>query len=200
MPEAVAAPAARDLLWLACREKTCCRTTRVIVTGLDVWRIARALDLAPWDFTRYGAAVEGAADGFQLAPGGPLYQIYLAKRGPVGPQGAPCLFLWQLADGHAQCGLGALRPRACQSYPALLLDGVLCVDGASCTCRRWSLTDLDQARELALAETFLAEGAEYAGLVAAWNAALTPGSGERGYVEFCRHLMAEYDHRYGGQP
>jgi hypothetical protein len=46
----------------------------------------------------------------------------LAKRGKVGPKGAPCFFLWKLADGHAQCGLGTLRPRVCLSYPALLVD------------------------------------------------------------------------------
>src|SRR5579859_3409360 len=86
----------KELLWLGCRQKTCCHGTRVIVSGKDVWRIARTLDVRPWDFTVYCDALEGAIDGFQLAPNGPLYQTVLSKRGKVGPRGAPCFFLWKL--------------------------------------------------------------------------------------------------------
>ena len=101
MPDAALAP--KDLLWLACREKTCCHNTKVILTGRDVWRIAQALELQPWDFTLYCDAEDGAVDGLQLAPGGPFYQVMLAKRGEAGPIGAPCIFLWRLADGGGRC-------------------------------------------------------------------------------------------------
>jgi hypothetical protein len=185
----------KELLWLGCREKTCCHTTRVIIGGRDLWRIVGAMELAPWDFTQYAEAIAGAIDGFQLEPGGPAYQVMLTKRGRPGPKGAPCIFLWKLADGHAQCGLGSLRPMVCQSYPALLVDDLLCADGSACTCRRWSTLDLDAERDRALVDQLLAEAAEYAEIVAAWNAGL---DGPRSYVDYCRYLVDAYAGREGG--
>ena len=35
----------RDRLWNACADKTCCRTTRVHVTGADLGRLVEALEL-----------------------------------------------------------------------------------------------------------------------------------------------------------
>lgn len=198
MRELTDAPSSRELLWLACREKTCCHTTRVIVSGRDMWRIARAIEAAPWEFTVYGEAVEGAVDGFQLVHGGPAYQVILAKRGKVGPKGAPCFFLWKLADGHAQCGLGQLRPQVCQSYPALLVDDLLCVESSACTCRRWSLLDLDEARDRAQIRQMLAEAEEYSQIVADWNERLSPGGPARTYPEFCAFVLALYDRLAGG--
>lgn len=192
--------APKELLWLGCREKICCHTTRVIISGRDMARIARTMQVAPWDFTVYCDALEGAIDGFQLAPGGPAYQVALAKRGPVGPRGAPCLFLWKLADGHAQCGLGSLRPLACQTYPALLVDGLLRVESSACTCRRWSTVDLDEERERAQIEQMLAEAAKYSDVVAAWNRRLADQPGARTYPEFCAYVLAAYAERDGEAP
>jgi Fe-S-cluster containining protein len=180
----------KELLWLSCREKRCCHNTRVIVNGRDIWRIARTLDLAPWDFTLYCAAHPQAADAFQLEPGGVTYQIILSKRGSIGARGAPCTFLWKLADGHAQCGLGALRPIACQCYPAMLVEGALCVDSAACSCRRWSLLDVDAAAERIQLNQMLAETAAYAALVARWNRGLREA---RSYREYCDYLLRTYD-------
>ena len=182
----------KELLWLACREKTCCHTTRVIVGGRDVWRITQALATLPWEYTLYAVALDGAVDAFRLAPGGPAYQLVLAKRGKIGPQGAPCFFLWKLADGHAQCGLGTLRPAVCRAYPALLMDGMLAVESAACTCRRWSLVDLDGAPDVALVEHVLAEAAEYSEVVARWNAAVDAGGREQTFQEYCAYLLDTY--------
>jgi Fe-S-cluster containining protein len=115
----------KELLWLGCRHKTCCHNTRVVISGMDIWRITQTLEVQPWDYTRYADAIEGAIDAFRLRPDGPSYQVVLAKRGEVDRAGAPCIFLWNLADGHAQCGLGALRPLVCRVYPAVLVDGML---------------------------------------------------------------------------
>ena len=127
----------KELYWLGCREKSCCHNTRVVITGKDVCRICRTMELQPWDFTLYSEAPQGAVDAFRLEPGGPVYQVILAKRGPLGPGGAPCIFLWKLADGHAQCGLGQLRPMVCQTYPALLIDDMLCVESSACSIVAW---------------------------------------------------------------
>jgi Fe-S-cluster containining protein len=192
MIEPIGTPSTKELLWLGCREKSCCHNSKVIVTGRDLWRIAQALEAAPWDFTQYCEALPGAPDGFQLAPGGPCYQIVLAKRGRVSAKGAPCVFLWKLADGHAQCGLGGLRPLVCRSYPSLLVDGMLCVESSSCTCRRWGLVDMDQRAERALLGQVLGEAEEYSAVVARWNVALEQYSGERSYREFCAYIMDVY--------
>src|SRR2546425_854710 len=166
----VTAPAtARELLWLACRQKTCCHGARVIVTGRDVWRIATTLEAAPWDFTRYAPAQAGAPDAFRLEPEGQAYQVVLAKRGRVTSRGAPCIFLWKVGDGHAQCGLGATRPLVCQTYPAAMADGLLRAEGTGCTCRRWSVLDLDHDRGRALLDAAQGELAEECGVVAAWD-------------------------------
>jgi len=186
----------KELLWLGCRDKTCCHTTRVIVTGLDLWRISRNLMLAPWNFVVYAEAMPEAADAFQLKAGGPGYQVLLAKRGKVGPQGAPCIFLWKLADHHAQCGLGSLRPSICQAYPSVLIDDVLCVDSRACSCRRWSTQDVDIEAETQRLNAVLGEAQEYAEIVAEWNARLEPGASERTFREFCAAILDAYDHRY----
>jgi len=186
-----AAPPARELLWLACREKACCHGARVIVSGRDLWRIATVLEVPPWDVTVYAPAEAGALDAFRLEPDGPGYQVVLAKRGRVTRRGAPCIFLWKLGDGHAQCGLGANRPLVCQAYPATLVDGLLNVDGRGCSCRRWSVVDLDAERDTALLRTARREVDEYCRIVAAWNAGLAR-RGPRTYRDFCDHVMAAY--------
>lgn len=187
----------KELLWLDCREKTCCHNTKVIISGKDLWRISRALDVAPWTFVLYCQAEPGAVDGFQLVGAGPSYQLVLAKRGEVGANGAPCIFLWKLADGHAQCGLGDLRPLACQAYPSLFVDDMLCVSGHACSCRRWSLVDVDSEKEESLLNEVLEETKEYAELVAAWNESLVLTPYDRTFQDFCSFVLDAYCRRCG---
>jgi len=182
----------KELLWLGCREKTCCYTTKVIVSGKDLWRIANTLDAAPWEFTVYVEAEEFASDAFRLVADGPLFQVALAKRGKVGAKGAPCFFLWRLADGHAQCGLGSLRPLVCRSYPAALSDGMLVAWAPACTCRRWSVLDLDEPEDRRLVEQTLSEAEEYSAIVAAWNDELSEWPTGRDYHDFCRYVLDAY--------
>jgi Fe-S-cluster containining protein len=179
----------KELLWLSCRQKRCCYTTRVVLTGHDLQRICVALEVEPWDVACYAPAADDVADGFQLTPGGRSYQLLLNKRGKVGARGAPCSFLWKLKDGHAQCGLGALRPAACQSYPALLINDTLCVDSSACTCRRWSLLDLDPIEEQDRLQTWLATTAHYADIVAAWNRSI---QGPHAFQDYCLYLLNAY--------
>jgi Fe-S-cluster containining protein len=190
-------PTTKELLWLNCREKSCCHNSRVIITGRDMWRIAQAMELDPWEFTLFCEVLPHAVDGFQLVYGGPVYQVVLAKRGEVGPVGAPCLFLWQVTNGHHQCGLGGLRPLTCQSYPSLFANGMVCVDGHNCTCRRWSLLDVDTSAEQKLLEQVLQETAEYSHIVTTWNQNLK-GQKPYAYQEFCAYVLETYTSRYGG--
>jgi Fe-S-cluster containining protein len=187
-----APPTVKDLLWLACRDKACCHATKVVVTGADLHRMATALDVAPWDPVVYTEAPPEAADGFRLAAGGPRYQLVLAKREDGGRGDAACVFLWKLADGHAQCGLGELRPLVCQSYPAVIVDGMVGADSPACTCRRWTIDDLDAGAERARLDALLAETAVYAAVVEAWNAALPDPPEVCTFTAFCRYVLAAY--------
>lgn len=157
------------------------------MTGQDVRRICDALTVQPWDVAVACAAEEGAPDGFQLAQGGPFHQMALVRR-----EGGACTFLWRLNDGHAQCGLGALRPAVCQAYPALLVDGVLCANSSACTCRRWSLFDLDGDADRALLRGLAAEQAAYVAIVQRWNEALPPAPARRSYRQYCAYLQEAY--------
>jgi len=161
----------------------------VVVTGRDVTRICGALSMQPWDVAVACPAEEGAVDGFQLGRGGRANQLALVKR--TEPDGA-CTFLWKLNDGHAQCGLGALRPGVCQAYPAVMVDGVLCANSSACTCRRWSVLDLDGDADRDLLRTLAQEQAEYAAIVQRWNQGLPPAPERRTYRQFCAYLLEAY--------
>ena len=180
----------RELLWLACREKTCCHA-KVLVTGHDVRRICDTLSVKPWDVVTACAAEAGAPDGFRLSAGGRFNQLALVRR--PGPEKA-CTFLWKVNDGHAQCGLGDLRPGVCQAYPAVIVDGMLCANSSACTCRRWSVFDLDGDADRALLRTLAAEQAQYVGLVRRWNDEVTaaPAGTKWTFRQFCTWLLDAY--------
>lgn len=175
----------RELLWLACREKTCCHA-KVLVTGHDVRRICATLSVKPWDVVTAVVAEAGAPDGFRLSPGGRFHQLALVKR--PGPERA-CTFLWKVNDGHAQCGLGELRPGVCQAYPAVIVDGMLCANSSACTCRRWSVFDLDGDADRSLLRTLAAEQSEYVALVGRWNEQLGE---KRTFRQYCTWLLDAY--------
>ena len=180
----------KALLWNACRQKTCCHTTRVVINGADMARIARTLELSPLDFTLYTPAHPTSVATFRLRADGEAFEVLLSKRQIPNQATTPCVFLWQLADGYQQCGLGALQPLACQVYPNLLVDNLLVVESQHCSCRRWSLVDMDVARESKLLIDYLTDTAEYIKVLNAWNAQLT--NQLRSYQDFCDFVLEAY--------
>jgi Fe-S-cluster containining protein len=177
----------RDLLWNACRSKRCCHAMRIVLTGSDLARLVRAFELEPEDVAEAILVPEGGdgPPGFRLAPRGPAYELVLRKRGPLGPQGAPCVFLVETNDGHAACGAGDERPASCRAFPAVLAHGALRVAAPCCDCRHWTPLDVGP-RERAQAEAAAEEEARHAEAVRAWNAAL---DAPRALDEACRHLI-----------
>jgi Fe-S-cluster containining protein len=184
--EAVTDRTPRDVLWDACRAKTCCRTTRVALTGADLGRLVEAFELDPADVAAPVETEAGDRSGFRLTPEGPLYELVLRKRGRIGPQGAPCVFLTETSDGHALCGAGAVRPAACHAFPAVDIGGEAHVLAGACTCRRWSPVDVGE-KERTLARRAAEEAERHAAVVEAWNGAL---AAERSFAELCAHLVA----------
>ena len=185
----------REAAWLACEAKSCCAVP-VIPTGRDVWRIARALEVPPWSFVRYFEAREPSADAFALDRDGARNRLVLAKQ-ESEQKPPPCIFLTSTRHGYHRCGLGGLRPGHCRSFPADLVGGVLCMrNDLGCTCRTWTMVDVDVAEARAAVLQRDAEVEEYRSVVAEWNrrcaAALALGR-EVDFFEFCEFLIDTYD-------
>jgi hypothetical protein len=188
---------AKEAIWLACHAKTCCYTPIVVPSGRDVWRISRALDAPPWSFLKYFSSRTARPDGFALDRSDARFRLALAKRPSTRKRSAaPCIFLLRSRAGAHRCGLGTLRPAACRSFPSELVDGVLCLrDNAGCTCRSWTLADVDIAEETARVEARQAEAVEYHQIVARWNAMVeaAPVDARIDFVAYCEFLRQTYD-------
>ncbi len=117
-----------------CHE-ACCRDYLVTVSGLDVYRISTGLGLDPNQFavpTSYGEP----PDGFRVDTSGRTHRLSLDKR-RGGDSAGWCTFWMPVGDGLGRCGIYALRPGVCRTYPATLVDGevalrsdILCPDGS----------------------------------------------------------------------
>ncbi len=191
------APVSRkEEIWLACKPKACCYVTTVIPTGRDVWRIARALESPPWTFVRYFESPVPRRDAFRLDNSGREFRLALAKQPSRRRKSAPpCLFLLKTNSGHHRCALGALRPRSCQAFPAELAHEVVCLNPAGCTCREWSLADIDIAEERALLALRRQENEEYvSAVVAPWNARVAATADAHfAFTEYCEFVLQVYD-------
>jgi hypothetical protein len=188
---------AKEAVWLACKEKTCCYTAVVVPTGRDVWRIARALDAPPWSFLIYFPSREPRRDAFALDRSGGTFRLALAK-GPTRRTKSPppCIFLLRTRGAYHRCGLGDLRPAVCRAFPSELVDGVLCVrPDTGCTCRTWSLADVEIAEEWERIASRQEEGEEYCEVVARWNArvAAAPEAPGFSFLDYCTFLLETYD-------
>jgi len=180
---------ARDVLWDACRHKTCCHTTRVVLTGRDLARLVEAFELDPEQLAQAIPVPDGdEGPGFLLEPGGPEHELVLRKRCAIGPAGAPCVFLVETNDGHASCGAGDVRPGVCRAYPGTIAGGSLRVAAAGCDCRVWSVLDLGPV-ERAQAAAAAAEEEQHAAAVRAWNEQLRAARRPRSVADACRHLI-----------
>jgi hypothetical protein len=191
-------PTRKEAIWLACKQKSCCYGT-VIPTGQDVWRISRALETPPWSFLLYFQTPQPRRDAFALDRSGRRFRIALAK----GPRGrgsasrpAPCVFLLKLRGGQHRCGLGDLRPAVCQSFPAEMVEGVVCIrPDNGCVCREWTLADVDLTEEMAVIENRQADVETYCDVVAKWNDRVETAPEDRNFdfTDFCEFLLESYN-------
>ncbi|HMA35835.1 MAG TPA: hypothetical protein VKY74_15320 [Chloroflexia bacterium] len=185
----------KEATWLACKPKTCCYTAFVVPTGRDIWRIARTLDVPPVTFLVYFQAPAPRRDAFQLAPAGPYFRIALAKQATRRKKSPPpCIFLLRTRSGYHRCGLGADRPQVCHTFPADMVNGILYIQPESgCTCRRWTLADVEIAEETAAVRERQRDSEEYCGVVARWNATLATDPAPRAFTDYCDYVLAAYD-------
>jgi hypothetical protein len=77
-----------------------------------------------------------------------------------------------------------------------MAEGVLTIGAETgCTCREWSLMDVDLATEAALIGERQRDAEEYCAVVAAWNARVlaAPADARFDFREWCDYLLAAYD-------
>lgn len=187
----------KEAIWLACKQKSCCYASLVLLSGRDIWRIARSLDLPPATFIVYFEMSRPTRDSFALDQSGRTFRLALAKQKTRRRKNPPpCIFLMKTRSGHHRCGLGSLRPQVCHSFPIERVGGVLCIPGETdCTCRDWSLADVDMDEESREVDSRQAGFEEYSGVVAQWNRTVTTSSEGSvfTFLQFCDFLLAEYD-------
>jgi len=176
--------------WLACARKSCCRDTIVYPSGTDIYRISTTLLVPPWDFTVALPAPDTAEDGFALDRTNARYRAALAKSEST----QACTFLIFALDDAARCGLGALRPGPCHSFPSYLDGGEVKLMQGVCSCRTWTVddVDVDLERDLLLAQA--RERETYKGVIGSWNA-FVARAGDEGpyeYSDYCRYLLDAY--------
>ena len=133
----------------------CCKAYLVTVTGLDVYRIARGLGLAPNQFTVAVPVQRSGAVGFRVDAGADRFQLALDKQ-----RSGWCVFWMPFGSTSGRCGIYAHRPQVCRTYPATLVDGevarrddVLCPVGAwgpgsALVSEQWRLRTERQYAEL----------------------------------------------------
>jgi Fe-S-cluster containining protein len=170
-----------------CHE-ACCRDYLVTVSGLDVYRISTGLGLDPNQFavpTSYGEP----PDGFRVDTSGRTHRLSLDKR-RRGNAAGWCTFWMPVGEGLGRCGIYALRPGVCRTYPATLVDGevalrsdILCPDGS------WGRdSELFSTQWRTRAERQYAELEIDAYVNRRWNGAalltLSPGDGYRHYLDW----------------
>lgn len=188
-------PGRKEAIWLACKQKRCCYTSFVLPTGRDVWRIAHSLQTRPETFLTYFESPQSRPDAFFLDASGRSFRIALAKQRSRRKSTPPCIFLLRTRNGYHRCGLGDLRPEVCKTYPTEIVSGVICIrNDGGCTCRTWTLQDIEIEDEMALVKSRTAEYHEYCDKVAVWNdMVLAAGETIHTFVEFCDFLVRTYD-------
>jgi Fe-S-cluster containining protein len=172
--------------------KRCCTHYTVSVNGYDAWVIATRLRLPLVSFLVHFPVGGDGERGFRLAPDGPRYEIALDKKGGYR-HGNPCVFWIDLSNGRGRCGIYAVRPHVCQTYPAyqdgdvvLLRDDVLCPEGS------WCLAGMNVPLFKRRLNAFRMEQDIYAALVTVWNDGLAAKEQPRAVEEYHAYLMSAY--------
>lgn len=174
----------------------CCSRNLINLCGYDAWVIARRLYIKPTDFLAF-ADLQGQDTpyNFQLDGSGKSYHMALNMN--EGADGSRrCIFGLYLPHGQFRCGIYALRPVGCRSYPFVLERGELAIKPrALCPEGVWALDD-DDVRSLKaqLGQSDM-EFCIYGLLVASWNeqVAQKPPLETLDFHPFVNFVMDVYD-------
>ncbi len=173
-----------------CKTRDCC-SSEVGLSGADVVRIARTLQVNPEHFAALAPMVGGAAHGSEqvrLGRSGVPHRLVLRRRETAPGRGdRVCTFLLELRGGRRLCGLAELAPAACRLFPRDV-DGGLHT-GPGCW-RAW--TEEEAPRNEAATAVAIAERTRWHAVVATWNARVVEVEGEVDRATFLAHLFTAY--------
>lgn len=176
-----------------CSQRTCCYHYRVTLTGYDVWRIAKTLDLISSRFVAHTNASQGNDETFVLDRSGERYELVLQKTTDKRRYGG-CTFLVSTNDGAHRCGLGDLRPCQCALYPVFHEDGIIHVMNDPQGCWRvWSICDVDLDEEHQRSQEYERRKREYREVLDAWNRRVwSKDNRQFNFSDFCNQLENQY--------
>lgn len=176
----------------------CCRSYVVSLLGYDVWRISRALRLSPELFVLAHDQPEPADDGFLLEPEGWPQGLALDKRGEFAP-GQPCVFLVDLGEGHACCGVYEHRPAVCRTYPmGLRNETVQLRDDAECPADAWTAEQLGDPQWHDRLREYRTQWKTYVDIVTSWNTELRREQRRAHLGQYLDYLLNMYDGKAAG--
>lgn len=163
----------------------CCREYTVNVTLADIRRLAAGMAVHPGEFVTLKEKDDG---DFRFRRDGPMYDLRLRHR----PDTKGCVFLMEIAPGHARCGAYVHRPMVCATFPAALSrntvsirDSTLCGDSDS-----WNLTAMDLPGLRSNILRNRAAWAEHLRTADRWNAYVDAGHRTRTYDELYDFILA----------
>jgi Fe-S-cluster containining protein len=167
----------------------------VPVSGFDIWRISRSLNIPAAEFVVAYSRPPGADFGFQLTDGGDTYELALEKQGPFEP-GQPCIFLDRLPGAVYRCRIYAERPAVCRAYPMKGTPSgeIAPRPGALCPSGTWSASEPQKPQWRAAWEALEWQFDCYRQIVEAWNAQVARQPGRVFSIDaYLTYLMATYD-------
>jgi Fe-S-cluster containining protein len=134
--------------------------------------LADGTKLAPGDFIKLR---EGDKErrGFRLRRDGPPMELNLIRRAATGG----CVFLLEISETQARCGVYAHRPMVCRNFPTTLVRGAVAVrEEVTCGPKSWNLAAMDlpgYRRDLVRRD---ADWTDHWKAVDAWNAQIDAGT------------------------
>jgi Fe-S-cluster containining protein len=145
----------------------CCRQYRVEVSVADVRALATGTGLHPGEFVRLWENTNGQL-GFRLRPGGPGNALNLIRH-----EDGACVFLMEIAEGVARCGVYAHRPVVCRNFPTTMRRGVVVVrQDVLCPPGSWNLAAMDVPGYRRDLDRRGVDWAAHWEIVNAWNASV----------------------------
>ena len=145
----------------------CCTSYSVPMSGFDLWRLARGLQLG-WQEVAEVRAERAYWEGFALHAGAARFGLFLRTR----PRSEICHFLLQLPGGARRCGAHAARPMACRFYPYQPNESgreLAMMTQAMCPAPSLAWFDERRSQAQAMVQEELAERQLYLFAVARWN-------------------------------
>jgi Fe-S-cluster containining protein len=163
----------------------CCSAYVVPMSGFDVWRMVRGLQL-PWHAIVEARADRAVWEAFRVDGREERLGFFLRHHDQR------CVFLMTLPGGQARCGAHSSRPLACRIYPYTRTEnnhlGIEMISHALCPPAQRTHFVENQLQARPYINDELAERPLYAFAVSRWN-----DEGRGSADEFAHWILSLYD-------